>query len=682
MNFLYPGFLWALTALAVPIIIHLFFFRRYKKVYFSNVKFLSEIKEETNTRNRLKHLLVLLTRLLAVAALVFAFAQPFIPNEDDGSNYESRVASIYVDNSFSMDARGEALSLFETAREKAREIAGAYEQSDRFQLITNDLEGRHQRLVSKDEFLVLLDEIEISPQTPKLSRVYARQLDALSNAQEAGRFAYLISDFQTSAVDLDLDSVIQTCLVPLKGIEQRNLAIDTAWFEAPVQVNGQQAQIRVRIHNYGNEDADQVAIKLTINENTEAIGDLAVPAGTWVEDTLTYTVNGIGWQQAEVEITDYPVTFDDSWFMSYEVATEIPVLVLSESGNNLFLDRLFGANTLFSLDRKAAGGVDYSALSDYRMIILDGLNRISTGLSAELSQFMESGGSVVVFPSANAETSSYNSFLRQVGAAVLGPKVNRKREVVELNTENQIFADVFENVPRNLALPTANFSYMLNSGALSREENLMRFRDGSTFMGRWPNGSGALYLCASPFDREATDLPIQGAIIAPLLFKTAVLGTDDQGYAHLIGGNDWIRLKSRPTNSEAQPVVQNARAEKEEFLPATRNLGNRISIHVDDQLKEAGHYLVNASSSGLDSEKETLSEFAMNYNRQESALEFLSKANLEENFAGPGVKIVEGENSALAATVTRINEGQRLWKLCLILALVFLAFETLLIRVL
>jgi len=65
MQFLYPSFLYALLALAIPIIIHLFFFRRFKKVYFTNVRFLKEIKEETSARQRLKNLLVLLMRLLA-----------------------------------------------------------------------------------------------------------------------------------------------------------------------------------------------------------------------------------------------------------------------------------------------------------------------------------------------------------------------------------------------------------------------------------------------------------------------------------------------------------------------------------------------------------------------------------------------------------------------------------------
>jgi hypothetical protein len=164
MSFIYPAFLWALTALSIPIIIHLFQFRRFKRVYFTNVRFLREVKEQTTARNRLKHLLVLLCRLLALAFLVFAFAQPFLPQTANTVAQGSRAVSVYIDNSFSMQARTQNdVQLLDKAKLKAREIANAYGPEDRFQLLTNDFEGKHQRLVGKDEFLANLDEVQLSP---------------------------------------------------------------------------------------------------------------------------------------------------------------------------------------------------------------------------------------------------------------------------------------------------------------------------------------------------------------------------------------------------------------------------------------------------------------------------------------------------------------------------------------
>ncbi|HET7818230.1 MAG TPA: BatA domain-containing protein, partial [Bacteroidia bacterium] len=101
MNFVFPQFLFALFAVSIPIIIHLFSFRRYKKIYFSDIRFLKEVTQEAKSRNKLKHLLILLTRILAVSFLVLAFAQPYIPtNKKKAAIGGINAVSIYVDNSF------------------------------------------------------------------------------------------------------------------------------------------------------------------------------------------------------------------------------------------------------------------------------------------------------------------------------------------------------------------------------------------------------------------------------------------------------------------------------------------------------------------------------------------------------------------------------------------------------
>ena len=118
MSFVYPWFLWALFAISIPIIIHLFHFRRFKTVYFTNVKFLKEVKEQTSARSKLKHLLVLFARILVVAFLVFAFAMPYIPSKNGAAKIGSKDVSIFFDNSFSMSAESEDVRLLEKAQHK------------------------------------------------------------------------------------------------------------------------------------------------------------------------------------------------------------------------------------------------------------------------------------------------------------------------------------------------------------------------------------------------------------------------------------------------------------------------------------------------------------------------------------------------------------------------------------
>src|ERR1700735_3229008 len=102
MHFLYPAFLFALFTLAIPLLIHLFNFRKYQKVYFSNVQFLKQVNEQQSSRRNLKERLILAARILALTFLVLAFARPYFSNQKTISAGTQQAVSIFVDNSYSM----------------------------------------------------------------------------------------------------------------------------------------------------------------------------------------------------------------------------------------------------------------------------------------------------------------------------------------------------------------------------------------------------------------------------------------------------------------------------------------------------------------------------------------------------------------------------------------------------
>ncbi len=149
MHFLYPAFLFALVSLAIPVIIHLFNFRKYQKVYFSNVQFLKEIQEQQASRRNLKERLILAARLLALLFLVFAFARPYIPGKNAANTGKQQAVSIFVDNSYSMQTLNKEGTLLDEAKRRAKEIASAYNINDRFQLPAQDFEGKTPALVKQ-----------------------------------------------------------------------------------------------------------------------------------------------------------------------------------------------------------------------------------------------------------------------------------------------------------------------------------------------------------------------------------------------------------------------------------------------------------------------------------------------------------------------------------------------------
>ncbi len=672
MQFLYPGFLFALTAVAIPIIIHLFYFRRFKKVYFTNVRFLKEVKEETSARQKLRNLLVLLMRCLAVIFLVLAFAQPFIPKDVEVKQGENAV-SIFVDNSFSMSALSEEAPLMEKARQRAKEIISAYSVEDRFQVLTNDFEGRHQHLVSKEEAIGLVEEIKASPAVRTLSQILNRQNQVLASGKNTNKVSYIISDFQQNITDLEhfTDTLLTVNLVPLQAVQEKNVSIDSAWFEAPVQMLSQPNPLIVKVKNWSTEKAENIRLAIRLDGETKPAGELSIPANSSVTDTVNVSIQATGWHEAELNITDYPVQFDDRYFFTYNVADAIKVLVIDEEKPDPFLNAAFRGISYFQVTNQLSRQLDYSRFPSYELIVCNGLASISSGLAQELKQYVQNGGNVLVFPASNANVSTYNIFLSSIPANELLNFDQQERSVADVNSEEFVFKDVFENKSANLKLPVTKANYRLSTHASRGEEKLLTYRDGSTFVAKYKSGQGILYLCAAPIEEQYSNLSKSGEIFVPMLYKMAISSARNRPIAYTIGRDETIETDNAVRGGES---VYKLRGQEEEFIPQQRIVASKVFLSVQSQVLEAGYYdlFLNADS--------VLAKFAFNYDRRESNLAYFSAAQLKEK-AGPNVSVLTGSAAAnFEEVVADRSRGVVLWKWCIVIALLALAGEVLLLR--
>ncbi len=672
MQFLYPAFLFALSALAIPIIIHLFYFRRFKKVYFTNVRFLKEVKEETSARQKLRNLLVLLMRCLAVAFLVLAFAQPFIPRGAEVKQGENAV-SVFIDNSFSMSALSEEAPLVEKAKQRAREIVNAYSEEDRFQVLTNDFEGRQLRLMSKEEALGLIEEVKISPAVRTLSQVLARQVQALGSGKNTNKVSYVISDFQKNTADLEnfKDSLLQVNLVPLQAVQEKNVGIDSAWFEAPVQMLNQPNPLVVKVRNWSNEAAENIRLSIKYDGETKPVGELRIPANASVLDTITLSIQKTGWHEAELTVTDYPVQFDDRYYFTFNVAAVINVLVVNEQATDAYLEAAFKGISYFQVTNQLSRNLDYSRFPAYQLIVCNGLESISTGLASELKKYVDNGGNVLVFPATNANVGSYNSFLQSIPANELLNFEQQERGVSDINTEEFVFKDVFENKSANLKLPITKGNYRLGSQAARGEEKLLTYRDGSTFIGKYKSGQGILYLCAAPLAEDYSNLARSGEIFIPMLYKMAISSARNRPIAYTIGRDETIEADNAVRGGES---VYKLKGKAEEFIPQQRIVGSKVFLSVQNQVLEAGFYDLFLTPDTV------LAKFAFNYDRRESDLAYFPVSELREK-AGPNVNVLTGAAAAnFEEVVSDRSRGVVLWKWCVVLALLALAVEVLLLR--
>lgn len=673
MQFLFPAFLFSLFALAVPVIIHLFYFRRYKRVLFTNVRFLREVKEETSARSKLRNLLVLLMRCLAIAFLVFAFAQPFIP-VDSKVKQGSKDISIFVDNSFSMGALSQDVPLLEVAKKRARDIVLGYAPDDRFQIITNDLEGRHQRLVGREEALALIDEIALTPAVRTLDQVLVRQNQALNLGLNDIRVAFWISDFQKniSQWETPADTSLQLNLIPLQAVQERNISIDSVWMESPVPMLNQPNNLIVQVKNWTDEEAENVRLTLRHEGQVMPVGTLNIPPQTAVKDTISMQLQRIGWHEAELQITDYPIQFDDQFFISLQVAEEVRAGIINEQAENTFLSAAFKSIPYFRADNLLSRNLDYSRLTGYQFIVLNELTELSSGLSFALQQYVENGGNILVFPSAKASLQSYNSFFGAFPANIFSDFDARERIVGQVNVEEFVFRDVFENKSASLRLPTSLGNFRWTRSGTAAEETLMSYRDGSSFLAKYKSGQGHLYVCASPLSEEFNNLTRNAEIFIPMLYKMAISSGRGQKIAYTIGDDEVISADVPVLGSE---VVYQMEGPGIQFIPGQRITGSRLFLTVSNEIPAAGIYRLKRDSGG-----ESLGQFAFNFNRRESDLAYYSVSELKA-LAGDRASVIDADARAnFEAIIGERNQGVVLWRWCLALTLLFLALEQLILR--
>ncbi len=685
MQFVNPFFLIALTTLAIPILIHLFNFRKYKKVFFTNVHFLKEIQQETKKQSQLRQLLILLARLLAIASLVFAFAQPYLPASKQQKKITGqRGVSIYLDNSFSMEAVATEGKLIDVAKIKALEIVSAYAQSDLFHLVTNDFEGRHQRFVSQEEIRKLIDEVQISPSTKSLSEVINRQNDLLGENQQMRSDAFLVSDFQkntSSLLQAKPDTNVSWFLVPLIAEKRDNLFIDTVFFVSPVHQPGQPVRLRIRIHNSSGESLEKIPVKLTINAVQKALASFSITANSTTEVTLPFTENSSGIQYGQVEIADYPIVYDDKFYFSYPVLPSIPVLCINEKGTNSYLNALFDNDSTIHFANSQVKQLDYGNLFSNALLIVNSPEEISSGLSQELNRYVRAGGNLVIFPPVKGKPDSYNALLTLFNLPGYTRIDTVKQRLAWINTESAIYNDVFEKnsngkvvMPENIDLPMVQKYFVLRQEIKSGEEVLLKLQNNLPFLVSAPVEKGMVYLFAAPADETWTLFP-KHMIFVPTLYKIALLSNPSPPLYFITGENSSIEI---PADSMPETNIYKLRKLDSgyEVIPEIKKFGTSISLITHDQIRDDGFYSISHGN-------KTVAGIAFNFNRKESDLSFFSTTELEQQInrmSFKDMRILKEKKTSLVREIHQLNQGTPLWKLFIVLALLFIACEIALIR--
>lgn len=660
MTLLHPSFLWALFALVIPIVIHLFNFRKTTRIYFSNVRFLRDVKEATTAKRRLKHYLVLASRLLFLLFLILAFCQPIIPAREQLGDNRSIV--LYIDNSQSMSAQvDERTRGLDEAVSIAERIVDVFPPDTRYKLVTNDFAPSSNTFKTKPEVFDLLTQVRLSA----VSRSYQEVRDRIVHDRGASHAdVFWIADLQRSTTgEVSADSVTKVHLVPIQYEEQGNVFIDSAYLENPFVASGGRNVLHVMVRNDGSRDVDQLNLKLMLNNVQEGTATATVPRGGTAEVTFDLATSLTGLNEARIIFNDFPVTFDNEFFLALNFANRINVVEIKQAAGITPVQRVFGNERIFAFQSFSESNVNYSEVAKADLVIINGLDHIDAPLGGTLRKYLTSYGAVLVVPGLHPDVSNLQTTLQLPALKVNPPKP--QDELARPDFSNPFFENVFEEKSASMAMPRA--SKILDWG--NDRTAVLHFRNEQPFLSRLNQG-GPLFLMSCALDASQTDF-FSNALFVPVMYRIAASGRKKEFKPYYTLRESYISLHVDSIEGENPLRWVGA----EEVVPAQRKVNDDVIFDIPTFTVTKGFYKVV-------SQRDTVNLIAFNLDKAESIMAQYSAQEFKDLLGGrDNITIFNvGRQQAFSNEIKERYLGTPLWKYALLLALAFVVAEVLLIR--
>ncbi len=663
MTFLYPSFLWALLALSIPVIIHLFNFRRTTRIFFSNTRFLKQVKEVTTAKRRLKHYLILASRLLFLAFLVFAFAQPLIPAREQLGN--GRTTVLYIDNSQSMTAQlPDKTKGLDAALSFAQNIVQLFPPDTRYKILTNDFAPFSNSYKTKTEALDILAQIRESPVSRSMETIKQRlEQDGPTRSKEF----FWISDFQQSTlgkIPTDWDSLARWHLVPIDFAPQPNVFVDSVFLDNPFAAGGEKNILRVKMRNDGKTEVDQLNIKLTINNIQAGTAAVDIQANGVAETGFDLTTGLKGLNRGLITFNDFPVNFDNEFFIALNFTDKINIIEIKAENKSTPVEKVFGNKEVFNFRTFAVGNFNYNLLKEADLVIVNGLNRLDNSLALSLRSFMDESGTLMLIPGSEMEAGTFQTL---AGNVALQFSTDKKvmEEIDRPDFSNPFFENVFEEKSVSIAMPRA--TKVLQWGP--DRSAILKFKNDQPFLSRLGT-QNSLFVMASPLQSAFTDF-YNHAVFVPVMYRIASSSRKNDSRLYHTLNEDFISLKI-----DSLPAEESIRLKgNQEIMPSQRRVNDLVFLDIPKYSITHGFY-------DVISNRDTVGLVAFNAEKSESLLAQYSGNEIKSQM-GNGENITIFESSSTEAFSNEIKArylGKPLWKYAVMLSLLFFLAEALLVR--
>ena len=634
MQFKHPEILYFLLLLVIPILVHLFQLRRFKKEYFTNVRFLKELSIQTRKSSKIKKWLLLITRMLLLAAIIIAFAQPFFQAKDKKN--ATNEMYIVLDNSFSMQAKGKKGELLKRA---VQELLENTPEKQTFSLITNSETFWNTDIKS------IQKEVQNFTYSALPFQLESAMAKIKSRKTPFNKDVIIITD----AVGLEqkqlksIDSNFNTYFINPEAEQKNNISIDSVFIQ---QNLNDFYEIGVKLISYGEQ---KNAIPIALYNENKLIAKTLVKFETQ-ENTINFTIpkkdfNGY------VSINDASLSYDNTFYFSISKPEKTNVISIGKVEKSSFLSRIYTVSE-FNYSNSTIETLDYNAIEKQDVIVLNEVEKIPQALETNLKSFVEKGGNLVVIPSNENATSDLNRFLGTFGKIQFGALQNTNKLITKIAFQHPLFQSVFEKKIDNFQYPNSKQSF----GITSSNPPVLSFEDQSVFLTALQNQISAVYVFSAPINKVNSNFQ-NSPLIVPIFYNMAQNAQKTGVNAITIGENQPFLVATNLSKDE----IVNVRNAAEKFIPIQQILNNKVKLLFNDYPTVAGNF-------GVYKQDDFIRNISFNYNRSEGNLA-LANSNLLSDY-----KVVNSVDIVFNSLLSDRSNNE-IWKLFVLLTLLFLALE-------
>lgn len=704
MTFLNPAILWALAAVSIPILIHIFNLKRTKKIEFSTLMFLKEIQQSKYRRIKLKQLLILLCRIAFIILLVMMFSRPFDTGflGSPGSKARSTVLLI-IDDSFSMQSRTSSGSELDAAKRKLTETIDILGSDDEIYFATVSSigdAGRDFHVKDKNRLRDSASNIKASDITRDLNEVMYYANDILRSSSSGHKEIYLFTDGQKSFVEnnspiagnIKPEQNTRLNIVLTGSRTANNLSIDTVNLVTKIFEKDRPVKLKASVTNHNNYNVTNKSITASSGSlKDEKVID--IPANSTVDVEFQIKPGAAGFTGGTIEllqseIADDELSGDNRQYFTFYVPQKVSVLMASgtPSESEYLKLALSSSEEIFKADNpnnpvyfeiSDISNSDFSSLDlkKYNCIVLSGKSSFSPGETTKLAEYIDNGGGVLVYPGASSTPESYNNSLMK--ALNLPYIIGQFTETSpagfdKIDYAHPVFEGIFKKVSGETPgpeSPAINSGFDLAGGMNSIA--VVTMTNGKNFMVEYSKGRGRLMMFAVSPDFRNSDFPAKN-LFSPITVRSVLYMSNINGIRPGTAGKDYFADVNVPQNGDSLKLTSSLKDAPIKTIPVGENTQ---VVNLNTLIESSSVYSL--TSAGIE-----LTRFPVNFERVESSTTRLTPKETREyikNTFGIEPEVIEPQETVSAAIID-IRTGRDLWQYFLVAALIFLLIEYLLAR--